>query len=126
MKFAIYLFAAAFAAQSAFASCPSAPLEKDWNTHDGDQRVNAEFLQKILAGRMVKFSDGTEHYFRNGTYMYQVKGGGQLEAPNYKYYEDGSRCINFANPRFDLYVVNDRRLIMVTPDGTRLEGMVTK
>lgn len=126
MRFAIYLFAAVFVTQNAFASCPSSPPVVIWNTHDGDQRVNADFLQRVLAGRMVKYGrEGTEFYFRNGTYMYRTSGG-EFEAPTYKYYDDGSRCINFVNPRFDLYVVNDRRLIMINVEGGRLEGKITK
>ncbi|AML49903.1 hypothetical protein [Falsihalocynthiibacter arcticus] len=126
MKFAVYLFAATIAAQSAFASCPTSPPETVWNTHDGDQHVNAEYLQKILAGNSVKYGrEGTEYYNNNGTYVFSTSAG-ELRAPSYKYYEDGTRCINTVNPRFDLFVVNDRRLILITNDGTRLEGQIKR
>lgn len=127
MKFTASIAAAiVVAAAPVFASCPDNPPRIKWNTHSGDQRVNDAYLQKLLPGKKVKFgSDGTEVYKKNGSYTYRTSKG-NFDAPNYRFYKDGTRCINYANPRFDLYVVNDKRLILINAKGWRGEGKVTK
>jgi hypothetical protein len=128
MKIVQYLTTIAFVltASTAIADCPGKPPKVKWNTHSGDQRVNAAYLQKLLPGKKVKFGgDGTEVYHKNGKYTYRASGG-NYDAPSYKFYSDGTRCINYPNPRFDLYVVNDKRLILVNAEGGRLEGKVSR
>ncbi len=111
---------------SAFAGCPNKPPKQKWNTHSGDQRVNAAYLEKLLTGKKVKFKgEGTEIYKNKGTYTYKTSSN-NYDAPSYRFYNDGTRCINYPTPRFDLYVVNEKRLILVNAKGGRLEGKVTK
>ncbi|MCV6823884.1 MULTISPECIES: hypothetical protein [Halocynthiibacter] len=126
MKFALSFIAGTAIATGAFASCPASSPNIKWNTHSGDQRVNAAFLQKTLPGMKVDFgSDGAEIYGADGTYIYRA-GNQAYKAPSYKFYDDGTRCINYANPRFDLYVVNEKRLVLVNAAGARLEGKLMK
>lgn len=115
-----------FVAGAAVAGCPNSPPKMNWNAHSGDQRVDAAYLQKLLTGKMVNFgSDGTEIYNKNGTYTYRTSAK-SYDAPSYKFYNNGVRCINYSNPRFDLYVVNEKRLILVNAKGNRMEGKLTK
>lgn len=111
---------------SAMAGCPNSPPNVKWNSHSGDQHVNAAYLQKLLVGKKVKFGgDGTEVYHKNGTYTYRASGG-NYDAPSYKFYANGVRCINYPDPRFDLYVVNDKRLLLINAGGGRIVGKVTR
>ncbi|MCA0872353.1 hypothetical protein LCL97_16080 [Seohaeicola saemankumensis] len=126
MKRAFAIAAAVLvAAAPAFAACPDKAPRIKWNTHSGDQRVNDAYLQKLLPGKKVRFDSGYESYNKNGSYTFRA-GSQKHDAPSYRFYKDGSRCINYANPRFDLYVVNDKRLILVNAQGGRYQGKVTK
>lgn len=126
MKFTVCIVAAMVTSMTAYADCPSSPPKITWNTQSGDQRVNADYLQKLLPGKKVKFQgDGTEVYHLNGSYSY-LTADKKYDAPSYKFYDDGTRCTEYSKPRFDLYVVNEKRLILVNAYGDRLEGRLSK
>ncbi|MEO0937708.1 MAG: hypothetical protein AAFY38_06100 [Pseudomonadota bacterium] len=120
-------WSAAFLAASvvgAHAACPERAPRVGWNTQSGDARVSAEFLAQNLAGKRVGFSGGgTEHYRGNGSYRFSA-GGQTFRADGYKFYENGVRCIGYAPPRFDLYVVNNGKLILVNEQGGRFEAKI--
>ena len=121
------ILALTFAATAVAADCPSNPpsIEGRVSFADGDQKVGTAWLEKSLAGHRVKFSDGTEHYNDNGTYTYKA-GNQSWDAPGYKFYSSGLRCIDYATPRFDLYVVNDGKLVLINSGGSRLVGKILK
>jgi hypothetical protein len=109
-------------AGAAVAKSPNKPPKIMWATHSGDQRVDASYLENCFQEKKLSYgSDGTEVYHKNGSYTYRTSGG-NYDAPSYKFYANGVRCINYANPRFDLYVVNEKCLILVNAKGWRGEG----
>lgn len=113
-------------ATPALAACPAKAPKMKWNIHSGDQRVNAAYLQGLLPGKKVEYRGyGTEVYGADGSYSYVMKGETH-KAPAYRFYADGTRCIDYPTPRFDLYVVNDRTLILVNVHGFRGEGILRR
>lgn len=111
----------------AFADCPvKAPSDRSIAMVDGDQKVNAAFLEKTLVGKRVTFSDGTETYGKNGAYRYKM-GSQTYDAPSYRFYDNGFRCIDYPDgPRFDYYVVNGEKLVLINGSGQRFAGKVGK
>jgi hypothetical protein len=111
----------------ATANCPSKPpSDRDVALADGDQKVNAGFLEKTLVGKRVRYSDGTETYDESGSYSYKI-GNQTWDAPKYRFYDNGFRCIDYPNgPRFDYYVVNDGKLVLINGAGERFQGNVSK
>jgi hypothetical protein len=109
------------------ADCPAKPpSDRDVAVADGDQKVDARFLEKTLVGKRVRYSDGTESYDQNGSYSYKI-GNQTWDAPIYRFYDNGFRCIDYPNgPRFDYYVVNDGKLVLINGAGERFSGKVSK
>ncbi|AXT28198.1 hypothetical protein D1823_17470 [Ruegeria sp. AD91A] len=112
---------------TAHAACPSkAPKLAKSNFSDGDQKVNAAWLQKNLGGHKVVYAGkDTETYFADGSYSYKSKGQ-TWKANTYKFYDNGMRCIGYQKPRFDLYVVNDGKLVLVNEKKERYVGQIRK
>lgn len=124
MKSISLAFLACVLALPAIAECPAESPVKKWNTHDGDLTLNKVDLEKRLVGRIVKISNsGSEFYRRSGEYRYTEKGQ-KFHAPSYKIYSNGVRCIDYDKPRFDKFVVNNKRLIMIDAQGGRFETKV--
>lgn len=111
-----------FLAASASADCPAKPPRMKWNTHSDDQRLSAEYLAKLLSGKTVKYDGGgRERYQKNGQYTYS-EGGKKWSANAFRFYDGGVRCIGYSpEPRFDLYVANNGKLILVNARGGRYE-----
>lgn len=110
---------------AASADCPSQPPQGlSVNLQTGDQQVNAAWLQDNLAGRRLVFADGTENYDSDGSYSYTI-GGQTYRADSYRFYDNGYRCIDYSNARFDYYVVNNGQLVLVNSDGERFTGRLT-
>ncbi|MBB97504.1 MAG: hypothetical protein CML68_23255 [Rhodobacteraceae bacterium] len=111
---------------AALAACPDAPPSKArFNVESGDQGVTAAWLEKTLSGKKVRFDEGTEHYKSGGAYSY--KSGNQTwDAPGYRFYDNGMRCIDYPSPRFDLYVVRDKQLVLINGNGGRFVGKITR
>lgn len=119
------VFAAVLGPNIALAACPDkSPSTSNANFHSDDQRVNAKWLTENLAGRKVYFNRGKEDYKNDGSYAFSFSGKSD-NAPGYKFYNSGMRCIDYPpKSRFDLYVVNNGKLIMIDSMGRRFE--VTK
>lgn len=109
----------------ALAACPkTSPKVAKSYLQGGDQRVNAAWLKKTLSGRKVVFPSGEyEQYWDNGSYSYH-SGSQKWAANSYQFYDTGMRCIGYSNPRFDLYVVNDGKLILVNQNKERFVGRI--
>lgn len=120
----IPLSLALLSAGPVLANCPSSPPWSPSNYQAGDQKVNAAWLQENLAGKKVVFDDGTEVYGADGTYSYKA-GNESWDAPSYKFYDNGMRCIGYGTARFDYYVVNNGQLVLGTSSGNRLVGRIT-
>lgn len=116
-------FAAALAAP-AWASCPASPPLAPAGLADGDQRVDAAWLEQNLAGKSLVFDEGAESFNPDGSYSYSA-GGQQWDAPSYVFYDNGVRCIAYSPPRFDYYVVNAGQIVLVNAQGQRFIGRVT-
>ena len=114
MRYILLFFAIVGTSSASLAACPSStPDVSRFNTIDGDQRVNASWLEKPLVGKQLAFTAGTEHYNTDGTYQFK-KGKKTLgEAPSYRFYDNGFRCIDYPSPWFDLYVVNAGKLVFL-------------
>lgn len=109
----------------AFAACPSrSPSVSSVTLQADDQRVNKAWLEKTLAGKRVKFAEGTEIYNADGSYTYKVTDG-SFSAPEYRFYDSGFRCIGYSDPRFDFYVVNNGKLYLINGNGGRFQGRIT-
>lgn len=116
------LFALSLSATTALAECPTkAPSTSKIKFEPGDQRVNAAWLQNNLAGHRILFDGWSESYHSNGEYSYKSNYGND-HAPGFKFYDNGFRCIDYKKPRFDLYVVNDGKLVMIILAGVRFEA----
>jgi hypothetical protein len=115
------------AASDVSADCPAKPpSDRDVAVADGDQKVDAGFLEKTLVGKRVRYSDGTESYDESGSYSYKI-GNQTWDAPSFRFYDNGFRCIDYPNgPRFDYYVVNDGKLVLINGAGERFSGKVSK
>ncbi len=127
MRLILTVFCATLIGTIASAECPAkAPKLSKSYLSDGDQRVNAAWLQKNLSGRKVVYSGKeVETYSANGSYSYKANGQ-TWKANAYKFYDNGMRCIDFDKPRFDLYVVNQGRLILVNEQKQRYIGQIRK
>ncbi len=107
-----------------FAGCPDTPPTIKWNMHSDDQILDQVALKKQLTSRKVKYSDGgTEQYRKNGNYRYSADGQ-QYTAPSYKFYPSGVRCIAYSKLRYDRYVVNNGKLVLINTHGGRYEATV--
>ncbi len=118
---------AAVTGGAAWAACPAtAPDPARFATQPGDQKVNAAWLQQTLAGNKLAFpAGGTEIYHADGRYSYQ-QDGQTFDAPSYRFYDSGMRCIDYPSPRFDLYVVHDKTLVLINGQGGRFGGKLTQ
>jgi hypothetical protein len=124
MRFPAILAATCFASTQVLAACPDSPPKIDWNLHSDDQRIDAGYLKDLLAGNKVKFNfGGTEHYRKSGKYRYS-DAGQTYDADTFRFYKNGVRCIGYGQPRFDLYVVNNGKLLLVNVVGGRYEAKV--
>ncbi|WP_170429282.1 hypothetical protein [Ruegeria arenilitoris] len=125
MKILISALCGVFVSFTAQAACPAkAPKLSKSFFSDGDQKVNAAWLQKNLAGRKVVYpGKEVETYAADGSYSYKANGQ-TWSAGSYKFYDNGMRCIGYAKPRFDLYVVNDGKLVLVNEGKGRYVGQI--
>ncbi|WP_415401685.1 hypothetical protein [Tateyamaria sp. SN3-11] len=116
-----------FTAFGAYADCSKRPIKHSWNIHSSDQRISGDYVAKLVTGKRVRFGKtGSENYGADGSYFYQDSAG-KYQAIGVKFYNDGSRCIHYANgPRYDLYVANAGQLVLINRGGGRFEGKVTK
>ncbi len=113
-------------ATSAFAACSETPIVHDWNTQAGDIRVSGDFVRDTVFNKKVRYEDAFEHYREDGSYRFR-DGGGNNHVPNgYVFYPDGTRCLNYDRPRYDLYVVRDRQLVLINMQGGRFTARVTR
>lgn len=124
MKYSIISVIVTCISSAAWANCPSSPPFSPSNLSEGDQRVNAAWLEQTLSGKRLVFDDGTEVYNADGSYSYRV-GNQRWDAPHYVFYDNGVRCIGYGTPRFDYYVVNDGQLVLVNAKGQRFVGRLT-
>lgn len=110
---------------AAHASCPASP-PVSIKTQSGDQTVNAAWLEKTLGGMKVVFEgEGRENYKADGSYSYTA-GSNTWSAESFRFYNDGTRCIGYSNPRFDRYVVRDSKLVLINAQGDRLVGKLVR
>ncbi len=118
-----FLFLAVFLVSTGTAAaCPTkAPSDSKYNIHSDDHRVNAAWLTKTLSGKRLALPRGVEIYNTDGTYNFKTKSQTQ-SAKSYKFYNNGIRCIDYPNPRFDLYVVNNGTLVLISGGGGRIAG----
>lgn len=124
MRAFILIFAIIGTAGAAVAGCPAnSPDPSRFNTVEGDQRVNTSWLERTLGGKRLVFQVGTEHYNADGSYRWQT-GNQSWDAPGYRFYNNGFRCIDYPAPRFDFYVVNDGKLILINGNGERYVGRI--
>lgn len=123
MKTLSAILAISASATAAQADCPSTPPDASkFPTSAEDQEVDARWLEKNLAGRKIIYDGGdTEHYKPDGSYSFRSNGR-SYQAPGYRFYENGIRCIDYQSPRFDYYVVNNKRLIVINQQGGRFVG----
>jgi len=111
-------------AGAAGAACPGKAPAKKWNTQAGDQAVDHKWLEKTLSNKKVVYSSGgTEHYRKNGSYRFTA-GGQKYNAGGYQFYSSGVRCIAYSEPRFDRYVVNGGKLVLINWQGERYVAKV--
>ena len=103
------------------ASCLAKAPSHKWNLHSDDQRLTGDYLNKTLTGKKVKYDGGTEHYRSKGRYRYQA-GSDTYDAPSYHFYDNGIRCIGYSQARYDMYVVNNGKLVLINWHGGRYEG----
>jgi len=105
--------------EAARAICASTPVSFDWAASSSDQRLTAEALSSRVAGKRLEFSYGaSETYAPDGSYAYR-EGDQIYSAPGYALYPDGSRCIAYPSPRYDLYVLEGRTLVLINQSGER-------
>ncbi|WP_108861246.1 hypothetical protein [Ruegeria sp. Alg231-54] len=125
MKLFLPALCATLIGVSAHAACPAkAPKTTKSHFSDGDQKVNAAWLQTNLAGRKVVYSGKeVETYSADGSYSYKANGQ-TWKANAYKFYDNGMRCIGYGDPRFDLYVVNNGKLVLVNANKQRYIGQI--
>ena len=113
-------------ATSVLAACSETPIVHEWNTQAGDVRVSGDFVRDTVLGKKVRFEDAYEHYRNNGSYRFR-DGGGNTHNPNgYVFYADGTRCLNYDRPRYDLYVVRDQQLVLINMQGGRFTAKLTR
>ena len=112
---------------AADAKCSNKAIKQNWNFQSDDVRISGKFLEKTVIGKLVSYGDeGTEHYGADGSYFYKSNEG-KWDAKGVVYYKDGSRCLDYANgPRYDMYVVNNKRLVLINGHGGRLEAKIAK
>lgn len=104
------------------AECPAkAPSTSKITFESGDQRVNVDWLESNLSGHKVHYEGWREIYHPNGEYSYRSNNGND-HAPGFKFYNSGFRCIDYKRPRFDMYVVNNGKLVMIAMFGVRFEA----
>lgn len=119
------LFTAFVLPVSAMADCPARAPAHGWNVQGGDRRVNAGFLENALVGHTVLYDLGggtaTEQFARDGSHVWS-SGGASRTAPTFRFYRDGVRCIGYAQPRFDLFVIANKRLVLIDTAGQRHGG----
>jgi len=111
---------------SAFAACSEHPIQHDWGTKTGDTRVSGDFVKETVFGKKVRYESGTEHYRKNGSYQF-TRGTEKFNPEGYVFYPDGSRCLNYPeDPRYDLYVVRDQKLVLINMRGGRFTARITR
>jgi len=123
IRYSFFVAVIVFAGAPAFADCPNTPPFSP-SLASGDETVDAAWLSQTLVGMRLVFDDGTEVYGEDGSYSY-VAGSQQWDAPSYRFYDNGVRCIGYDQPRFDYYVVNDGNLFLVNSQGNRFVGQLT-
>jgi hypothetical protein len=86
-----------------------------------DQRISGDQLKALVHGKTVHYPDGgRETYAADGSYLYVEPNGTRWPAPKVTYAPDGRRCMTYPErTRCDLFVVNDRRLVVINWRGTR-------
>lgn len=129
MRFFVAALAIAICTGPAQAYCPNNAPGHQWNIHSSDQAVGKTFLQKNLVGKRVRYNvsggTGTERYNPDGTYTYRLNND-VYDAPTYRFYNNGVRCIAYASPRYDRYVVNGGKVVLINWQGGRYEGTLLK
>ena len=109
------------------ATCGKKPPVNNWNLQAGDKRVTGAYLGKMLTGKKVRFKEGgTEVFAADGGYTYKLDGK-SYRSNGFRFYANGIRCIDYPNdPRYDLYVVNGGKLMLINRVGGRYVGQVQK
>lgn len=113
------------AAPMARAECPATP---GWQPLDfllpGDDWLDGYWLRVNLAGHSVRYPGGIETYDADGSYRFTA-GEQSWTAPAYRFYDNGARCIDYAQgPRVDYYILARGRLTLVTEAGERFTGLL--
>lgn len=107
------------------AACSDKPIKYKWAIQSGDQRVSGEYVQKTVLGKKVRFNKAYENYKKDGSYFF-FDGSNRHVPDGYRFYSDGSRCLNYQNPRYDLYVVRDNKLLLINQHGGRFVAKLTR
>ncbi|WP_068306654.1 hypothetical protein [Pararhodobacter sp. CCB-MM2] len=116
----------AVTATGAKATCPDNPT---WSVapflQPGDQRIDYWWLIETLGQSRVTYPGGREEYLAGGLYRFTA-GDQSWDAPRYRFYRDGARCIDYPQgARVDYYVLNGGRLVLINADGTRSIGLIS-
>lgn len=111
---------------SALAACSEAPIRHNWAVQAGDQRVTGDFVRQTVLGHKVRFEGAYEDYKKNGGYVFKDGNGNTYNPDGYVFYADGTRCLNYPEPRYDLYVVRDQKLVLINRLGERFTARLTK
>lgn len=105
--------------QAAATICASQPISHNWNFEAGDQRLTGTALAaKVRDQQLESSGGGVEQYNRDGSYAF-VFGTDRYDAVGYVIYPDGSRCIAYNEPRYDMYVMNGGELVLINRPGGR-------
>lgn len=118
--------AVALAMSEADAACPdNSPWSVAPFLQPGDQRIDYWWLTETLGNGRIEYPGGTEEFLPGGRYRFTA-GAQSWEAPAYRFYRDGARCIDYPQgARVDYYVLNSGRLVLINADGTRSIGLIS-
>ena len=114
-----------FWASAADAACPKKVPNFAWALDAKDQRVTGSYVSDKVKGKKVTFKEGgTENYLADGGYFFKL-GSDKWVARGVKFYENGVRCIDYPRaPRFDLYVENKKKLVLINQYNERFVARV--
>jgi hypothetical protein len=118
MKLAAITFVCAALTSTTAIACSNTPPKMKWATIKSDVKINGDVVAKLVAGQKVRFGKAYEHYKRNGSYVFN-DGQRQHKPDGFVFYSNGIRCLNYAQPRYDLYVVNGNKLVLINANGGR-------
>lgn len=95
---------------------------QDWNLHEMDIPLDMTQLWDLTAESTLTFPDDGESRFSiGGSYAYTFPDEGRTEFGQFSLEQDGRVCIDFKNggSRCDLFVMNNKLLIMISEQGDR-------